>query len=114
MNTEKRILLSRESFEPEYDVSTKAAKTELKPPKKYRVVLLNDDFTTMDFVVEVLTLFFNMSEEQAVQVMIMVHKKGKGACGVYSRDVAETKATSVNEYAQKQGHPLLCKIEKMD
>ena len=110
-----RILLSLEKGEAlDGDVAVAPAKAELKPPSKYQVFLLNDDFTTMDFVVDVLAKFFSMTEEQAIQVMLVVHKQGKAACGVYCRDVAETKAEQVNEYAREHGHPLLCKTEKMD
>ncbi|WP_044409755.1 ATP-dependent Clp protease adapter ClpS [Thiomicrospira microaerophila] len=86
-------------------------KQKAKPPKRYKVILLNDDFTPMDFVVDVLIRFFVMSEEEAVQVMLAVHQKGKGVCGVYSREVAETKAFQVNQYARQHQHPLMCQIE---
>ena len=80
---------------PEAEIST-----DLKTPRKYRVVLLNDDYTPMDFVVEVLKHFFHLSEETAVQVMLQVHIQGKGICGVFTRDIAETKVALVNEYAR--------------
>ncbi|WFE68943.1 ATP-dependent Clp protease adapter ClpS [Thiomicrospira sp. R3] len=86
-------------------------KQKAKPPKRYKVVLLNDDFTPMEFVVDVLIRFFKMDEDKAVQVMLAVHQQGKGICGVYSREVAETKAYQVNQYARQNQHPLKCQIE---
>lgn len=87
------------------------ATQKAKPPKRYKVVLLNDDFTPMDFVVDVLMRFFAMDEAKAMQVMLAVHQQGKGVCGVYSRDVAETKAYQVNQYSRQNQHPLMCQIE---
>ncbi len=83
----------------------------LKEPRKYRVVLINDDYTPMDFVVNILKQFFHFNEELAVQVMLQVHTKGRGVCGVFTRDVAETKVILVNEYARTNQHPLLCNME---
>lgn len=87
------------------------AKPELKKPPLFKVILLNDDYTPMEFVVEVLETFFKMNREQATQVMLMVHTKGKGVCGIYTRDIAETKSAQVNQYARDHQHPLLCEIE---
>lgn len=83
----------------------------LKPPKKYKVILLNDDYTPMDFVVEVLRRFFHLSEELATQVMLQVHILGKGICGVFTRDIAETKVALVNDHARSHQYPLLCTME---
>lgn len=94
-----------------FEVAEAEASTEIKVPRKYRVVLLNDDYTPMDFVVEVLKHFFHLSEEVAVQVMLQVHIQGKGICGLYTRDIAETKVTQVNEYARLNQHPLLSSME---
>jgi ATP-dependent Clp protease adaptor protein ClpS len=80
-------------------------------PRKYKVVLLNDDYTPMDFVVEVLRHFFHLNEETAVQVMLQVHIQGKGVCGLFTRDIAETKVAQVNDYARTNQHPLLSSIE---
>ncbi len=88
------------------------AKPQLKKPPLYKVILLNDDFTPMDFVVEILTDFFHMSEEKATQVMLQVHTQGVGVCGVYSKDVAETKVHIVNEYSREHHHPLMCAMEE--
>lgn len=87
---------------------------KLKPPPLYRVVLLNDDYTPMEFVVEVLKRFFGMNVETATRVMLKVHTEGKGVCGVFPKDIAETKAVQVNDYARSEEHPLLCDIEVDD
>lgn len=89
------------------------AKPKIKPPKRYQVVLLNDDFTPMDFVVEVLQTFFGMDLEKANAVMMQVHRQGKGVCGVYSREVAEMKVNQVNRYSRESGYPLMCQLEVM-
>lgn len=94
-------------------VATSSAKPMLKKPPMYRVVLLNDDYTPMDFVVGVLMAFFRMNQEKATAVMLAVHNKGKGECGIFSRDVAETKAAAVNRYSRESNHPLLCEVEKV-
>lgn len=99
----------------EYTVERKTVETESKPevrqPRKFKVVLLNDDYTPMDFVVEVLRRFFYLNEERATQIMLQVHIQGKGVCGVFTRDIAETKVALVNEYARNNEHPLLCSME---
>lgn len=87
----------------------KAQKVE--PPPRYQVVLLNDDYTPMEFVVEVIVEFFGKSREAATQIMLEVHIKGKGVCGVYAKDIAETKADYVMDAAQQAGHPLQCLAE---
>lgn len=87
------------------------AKAQIKPPKRYQVVLVNDDFTPMDFVVEVLTRFFSMDESKANAVMLAVHTQGKGICGVYSKEVAEMKVMQVNQFARQNQHPLQCEME---
>tara|TARA_R110000772_G_scaffold209960_4_gene320507 strand:- start:776 stop:1174 length:399 start_codon:yes stop_codon:yes gene_type:complete len=84
---------------------------KLKPPPLYRVVLLNDDYTPMEFVVNILGKFFGMNIETATAVMLKVHTEGKGVCGVFPKEIAETKAVMVNEYARESEHPLLCDIE---
>ncbi|QJD30220.1 ATP-dependent Clp protease adapter ClpS [Methylococcus geothermalis] len=85
---------------------------KLKRPPLYKVMLLNDDFTPMEFVVQVLMLFFGMNEEKATQVMLHVHTRGVGVCGVFSKDVAETKVQQVNAHARQNQHPLLCTMEE--
>lgn len=88
------------------------ARPQLKRPPMYKVILLNDDFTPMDFVVEILTRFFNMDEDRATQVMLQVHTRGVGVCGIYTRDVAETKVHIVNDYSREHHHPLMCAMEE--
>jgi ATP-dependent Clp protease adaptor protein ClpS len=88
------------------------AKAECRPPKLYRVFLINDDYTPMDFVIEVLERFFSMDSGMASQVMLEVHRKGRGNCGLYSYDIAETKVVQVTEYAKTNQYPLLCDMEK--
>ncbi|KPD23863.1 MULTISPECIES: ATP-dependent Clp protease adapter ClpS [Idiomarina] len=87
-------------------------KQELKPPSMYKVILNNDDFTPMDFVIEVLMKFFKMDQERATDTMLQVHYKGKAVCGVYSAEIAETKVVQVNQYARENQHPLLCTMEQ--
>lgn len=93
-------------------VAVQEAKPKLKRPPLYKVILLNDDFTPMEFVVHVLEQFFNMNREQAVRVMLQVHTEGKGVCGTFTRDIAETKVAQVNTYARDNQHPLLCTLEQ--
>lgn len=87
-------------------------KPKLKRPPLYQVVLINDDFTPMEFVVEVLQTVFAMERNSATRVMLEVHTKGKGVCGVYSYEIAETKVAQVTSIAQQQQHPLLCTMEE--
>ena len=87
-------------------------KPRLKEPPLYKVVLLNDDYTPMEFVVEVLEKFFAMGREKATQVMLTVHTRGKGVCGVYTHEIAETKVAQVNAYSRQHQHPLLCTMEE--
>lgn len=94
------------------DLAVKTAAPKLKPPPLYKVMLLNDDYTPMEFVVLVLQTFFHMDEEQATKIMLNVHHKGIGVCGVYTRDIAETKVSQVNDYSRNNQHPLLCTMEE--
>ena len=93
-------------------LAVQTGKPELQPPARYQVIMLNDDYTPMDFVVEVLEVFFMLNREKATQIMLRVHTEGRAVCGVYSRDIAETKAAQVNEYARECQHPLMCQIER--
>ena len=86
-------------------------RSKSKPPKLYKVVLFNDDYTTMDFVIEVLQTFFTMNRERATQVMLKVHQEGSAVCGVYPKDIAETKVTQVSAFAKQHEHPLRCELE---
>lgn len=85
--------------------------SQIKDPKMYKVMLINDDFTPMDFVIEVLRKFFYMDESQATKIMLHVHTRGQGICGIFTHEVAETKTTLVNDYARDNEHPLLCVSE---
>jgi len=100
------------SIEQYDDVAVQEARPQLKKPPLYKVILLNDDFTPMDFVIEVLVDFFAMTEEMATQVMLSVHTQGVGVCGVFSKDVAETKVEVVNNYSRENQHPLMCALEE--
>lgn len=86
-------------------------KTGIEPPPMFKVLLLNDDFTPMDFVVIVLQKFFSMNREQATQIMLKVHREGKSICGVYPRDVAASKVQQVVSFAKQHEHPLRCTME---
>jgi ATP-dependent Clp protease adaptor protein ClpS len=86
-------------------------RVETKEPRRYNVVLHNDDYTTMEFVVHVLMKFFHKDETQATSIMLQVHHQGYGVVGVFTRDVAETKASHVTDYAKEHGHPLKCTAE---
>ena len=93
-------------------VAVQESRPVVKEPPRFKVILLNDDFTPMDFVVEVLQTFFGMDRESATRVMLHVHTKGKGICGVFTRDIAETKVAQVNRFAREHQHPLLCTMEE--
>jgi len=95
----------------EHQVVQSKTQPKLKLPRRYLVVLLNDDYTPMEFVVDVLQRFFHLSEAAAVQIMLQVHSQGRGVCGVFTRDIAETKVVLVNDYARHNEHPLLCSME---
>lgn len=95
----------------EGDVTVQESRPILKEPPRYAVLLHNDDFTTMEFVIEVLQRFFHRTQEEAVQIMLRVHQLGKGIAGVYPHDIAETKVVQVEDYSQSKGFPLKCSIE---
>lgn len=96
------------------DTVVERVKPQLKKPSMYKVILLNDDYTPMEFVIEVLQIFFSLNREKATQIMLAVHTTGKGTCGIYTRDIAETKSTQVNQYAQDNQHPLVSDIEAVE
>lgn len=106
--------MSDEKQTPEGDrgLVVEESKPALKRPPLFKVVLLNDDYTPMEFVVLVLETFFNMNREKATQVMLHVHTRGKGVCGVYTREIAETKVTQVNDFSRENQHPLMCAMEE--
>lgn len=95
-----------------YDLAVEEARPKIKRPPLYRVVLINDDFTPMEFVVDILESVFGMERTRATQVMLEVHTKGKGVCGVFSYEIAETKVAQVMGIAKQQQHPLLCTMEE--
>jgi ATP-dependent Clp protease adaptor protein ClpS len=99
---------------PDHDHGTvvETSKPELARPPLYSVLLLNDDYTPMDFVVEVLQRFFRMDRHRATQIMLHVHTQGKGICGVFTYEIAETKVAQVNDHSRKHQHPLLCTMEQ--
>lgn len=101
-----------QNFENDDGLVVEEQRPKLKQPPLFKVVLLNDDYTPMEFVIYVLETFFKMDREQATRVMLNVHTKGKGVCGIYTRDVSETKVTQVNEYARTNNHPLMCDMEE--
>lgn len=86
-------------------------KSELKKPKRYKVILLNDDYTPMEFVVHVLMKYFYMNKDKATVIMLDIHYKGRAICGIFTREIAETKMQQVNQYSAINDHPLLCDIE---
>jgi ATP-dependent Clp protease adaptor protein ClpS len=98
--------------QPELALEIKPLMLMLQMPGLYRVYLLNDDYTPMNFVVEVLERYFAMDQQIATEIMLQVHQKGKGICGLYTREIAETKVIQVNEYAKRNQYPLLCKMEE--
>ncbi|MDX1481333.1 MAG: ATP-dependent Clp protease adapter ClpS [Woeseiaceae bacterium] len=96
----------------DYDVAVEESRPKLRRPPLYRVILINDDYTPMEFVVGILESIFGMERTRATQVMLEVHTKGKGVCGVYNFEIAETKVAQVMGIAQQHQHPLLCTMEE--
>jgi len=96
----------------DHGLSVLEAKPKLRRPPMYKVVLHNDDYTPMEFVVMLLGELFGMPRSKATQVMLHVHTKGKGVCGVFTKEIAETKVAQVNEYSRQNQHPLLCAMEE--
>ncbi|MFT4465663.1 MAG: ATP-dependent Clp protease adapter ClpS [Sodalis sp. (in: enterobacteria)] len=96
----------------ERHLAEEQVKNAVQPPSMYKVILINDDYTPMEFVIDVLQKFFSYDVERATQLMLRVHYQGKAVCGIYTAEVAETKAVHVNRYARENEHPLLCTLEK--
>jgi len=90
------------------------SRPRLRKPPLYRVIMFNDDYTPMEFVVYVLQRFFGMGGDQAEQIMLTIHTRGRAVCGIYTRDIAETKTQQVNQYAEQSQHPLLCESEPVE
>jgi ATP-dependent Clp protease adaptor protein ClpS len=105
-------MVTRKQTQSGSGVALEPERQRIKPPPLYKVVLLNDDYTPMDFVVVVLERFFRMSREQATVVMMSVHRKGRGVCGVFPRDLAVTKVEQVGAFARRHQHPLACVMEE--
>ena len=114
-NNNKGVTKTVSGIEDDFStgISVKS-KVETKKPSMYKVLMLNDDYTPMEFVVEVLQAFFSMSRDRAMQVMLQVHQQGIGVCGVFTYEVAEMKVTQVIDMARKNQHPLQCAIEQDD
>jgi ATP-dependent Clp protease adaptor protein ClpS len=97
---------------PDESLVVQEVKPKLKRPPLFKVILINDDYTPMEFVVHVLEIFFNLDRETATRIMLEVHTRGKGICGIYTHEIAETKVSQVNCYSRENQHPLLCTMEK--
>ena len=110
------IKLSNNSEDYESNCSSlvELEEPKLKKPSLYRVILLNDDYTPMGFVIYVLQTFFSYDKEKATQIMLAVHTKGKGVCGIFTKEVAETKSNQINNFAKQNEHPLVSDIEPID
>lgn len=96
----------------EGSLALQEAKPKLKRPPLYKVILINDDYTPMEFVVHILEIFFSRDRETATRIMLEVHTLGKGICGIYTHEIAESKVSQVNDYSRDNEHPLLCTMEK--
>ncbi len=103
-----------EDYESNSSSLVELEEPKLKKPALYRVILLNDDYTPMEFVIYVLQTFFSYDKEKATQIMLAVHTKGKGVCGIYTKEVAETKSNQINNFAKQNEHPLVSDIEPID
>jgi ATP-dependent Clp protease adaptor protein ClpS len=104
--------MSEHSTQQDRGLAVEEARPRLKRPPLYQVILLNDDYTPMEFVVDVLERIFSLDRPRATRVMLQVHTKGKGVCGVFSYEIAETKVAQVTAYARQHQHPLLCTMEE--
>ena len=118
-NTRSELILGPdEDQEDQEDQGTSVAvatiKPKLKKPPLYRVVIFNDDYTPMEFVVYVLQTFFGIDRDKATQIMLAIHTHGKGVCGIFTKEVAETKSAQVNNFARENEHPLISEIEPVD
>jgi ATP-dependent Clp protease adaptor protein ClpS len=95
-------------------VLAQTSKLKLKKPNRFQVLLLNDDYTSMEFVIDVLVQFFSKSEEAAQAIMLKIHIEGEGICGIFSHDIAQTKVTQVIEFARKNEQPLMCVLRELE
>jgi len=108
------LTLNQDHQNDDGNLAVEQAKPKLKLPSMYKVIMYNDDYTPMEFVVEILESFFNLNREKSTQIMLAVHTQGKAVCGVFTRDIAETKVTQVNQYSCDNEHPLLCGMDQVD
>jgi ATP-dependent Clp protease adaptor protein ClpS len=108
----KKAMPEQHPVRPDSGIAVEEAQPEVKQPPLYRVVLLNDDYTPMEFVVDVLEKFFGLDRPTATRIMLEVHTKGKGVCGVFTYEIAETKVAQVTTYARDHQHPLMCTLEE--
>ncbi len=106
--------MSDQQFDDDDTLLLQRTKPKLEKPPLFKVILINDDYTPMEFVVHVLESIFAHDRENATRIMLNVHKQGKGVCGIYTKDVAETKVAQVNSYSRQNKHPLLCDLEEND
>ena len=118
-NTRSKLILGPdEDQEDQEDQGTSVAvatvKPKLKKPPLYRIIIFNDDYTPMEFVVYVLQTFFGIDRDKATQIMLAIHTHGKGVCGIFTKEVAETKSAQVNNFARENEHPLISEIEPVD
>lgn len=104
-------MTNEKKLDSDGQIAIKEASPKLKKPKMFKVIMLNDDYTPMEFVVHVLEKFFKMDRHKATRVMLEVHTSGKGVCGIFTHDLAETKAAQVVDYARSNEHPLICTLE---
>ena len=109
----QQIMSENEEGDDDQELLVKT-KPKTKRPPLYKVLLINDDYTPMEFVVYVLQIFFGYDGDKAQQIMLAVHTHGKGVCGIFTKEVAETKSAQVNNFAKENGHPLLSDIEEVD
>ena len=118
-NTRSKLILGPdEDQQDQQDQGTSVAVATLEPklkkPPLYRVIIFNDDYTPMEFVVYVLQTFFGIDRDKATQIMLAIHTHGKGVCGIFTKEVAETKSAQVNNFARENEHPLISEIEPVD
>jgi len=105
---------SQEDQDEGTSVAVATVKPKLKKPPLYRVIIFNDDYTPMEFVVYILQTFFNINRDKATQIMLQVHTHGKGVCGIFTKEIAETRSEQVNNFARENEHPLISEIEPVD
>ena len=118
-NTRSKLILGPDEDQEDQEdqgisVAVATIKPKLKKPPLYRVIIFNDDYTPMEFVVYVLQTFFGIDRDKATQIMLAIHTHGKGVCGIFTKEVAETKSVQVNNFARENEHPLISEIEPVD